>query len=450
MATIPQMTRQQSQDIANKLLTRLAQESDEIPEWLRGMVSTPDVLKALTRLLETIGQASWTREIQDRAERLPVVSGRSPKQAKLGFEDLIFVPAQLARRPVDFFVEKISSQTVVGHTSNKPVTLQTPIVMAAMSFGALSKEAKTALAGASSIAGTMENTGEGGVLPEERKLSDHLIVQYSTGRFGVSDEILQQADAIEIKIGQGAKPGQGGLLRKEKITDEVARMRDVSRDTDLHSPAYHTDIDNTDDLTRRISWLRDLTGGVPIILKLGAPAAQDIEMAVTAEPDVIAIDGMQGGTGAAPEVMVNEVGSPTIAALVQARETLDRLGAEQELWVGGGLNTGGDFAKALALGADAVFVGFPLLVAMGCIYCQQCYTGDCPKGITTQKPELRQRLNVEDATQSVARYIRHCTEEIKMVAGACGRKEIHGLGRDDLRALTTEVSKVAGVPLSAE
>ena len=171
----------------------------------------------------------------------------------------------------------------------------------------------------------------------------------------------------------------------------------------------------------------------------------DVKLAVKADPDVIAIDGLEGGTGAAPEVMLNEVGIPTLAALVKAREVLDKLGAKQELWIGGGLNKGGDFAKALALGADAVFCAFPLLIAMGCIYCQLCYLGKCPKGITTQDPELRKNLDVERASQNVAGFIKNCTEEIKMIAGACGENNIHKLNKNYLRALNSDIMKITKV-----
>lgn len=314
----------------------------------------------------------------------------------------------------------------------------------------MSKEAKISLAKASRIVGTMENTGEGGVLSEEREFSDNLIIQYSTGRFAINEDVLKQADAVEIKIGQGAKAGQGGLLKKEKITAEIAEVRQVSRDKDIHSPAYHTDIENVEDLKNRIEWLRDITGGVPIILKLGGCSAEDIKVAVEANPDVIAIDGMEGGTGAAPEVMLDEMGNPALSALVEAKEMLTALGAEQELWIGGGLNKGGDFAKALALGADAVFVAFPLLVAMGCIYCQECYTGECPEGITTQKPELRERLDIEKASSGVAGYITHCTEEVKMIAGACGEDDVHKLQKNHLRALNSDTARITRTRLVSE
>ena len=391
------------------------------------------------------------KKIKERTKWVPFSSGRSNKWEKNYFNDLVFVPAQLAKKPVDYFQEKINSETILGKLSQKPIKLKIPILIGAMSFGALSKEAKIVLAKASALTGTMANTGEGGMLFEEREFSEKLIIQYSTGRFGITEEILKQADAIEIKIGQGAKPGQGGLLAKEKITDEIAKIRKIEKGKDVHSPAYHPDIDNVEDLRKKINWLKEVTGGVPIILKLGAGDIEnDMEFAVKANPDIIAIDGLSGGTGASPEVMLNEVGIPAIAALVRARKILDKLGAKQELLIGGGLNNGGDFAKCLALGADAVFVGFPLLVAMGCGYCQRCYFGQCPFGIATQNPELRKKLDVEVAVQNITNYLKNCNEEIKMVAGACGEDDVHKLFPNHLRSLKEETAKITGVKLINE
>ncbi|MDP3990919.1 MAG: FMN-binding glutamate synthase family protein [Candidatus Nealsonbacteria bacterium] len=388
----------------------------------------------------------WIKEVQNRIKRIPISSGRSNKLGKISFDDLVFVPAQLNKRPVDYFREKIDSTTIIGQNSQKPIKLETPILIGAMSFGALSKEAKIALAKASTIAGTIENTGEGGMLAQEREFSKYLIVQYSTARFGITEDVLGKADAVEIKIGQGAKPGQGGLLPKEKVTAEIAEIRKINKNQDVHSPPYHPDIKNTEDLKEKVKWLRELTGGKPIIIKMGAGDIEnDIKLAVKANPDVIALDGLEGGTGAAPEIMLDEVGIPVLAALARARKILDKLKAPQELWIGGGLNKGGEFAKALALGADAVFVSFAMMVAMGCTYCRLCHLGKCPKGITTQDPELIKKLDTQTAPQNIANYIKNCTEEIKMVAGAVGKNNIHHLNKEDLRALNKEIAELTGV-----
>lgn len=402
---------------------------------------------------------NWVRQIQERIKNVPILSGRSNKLmsesgsesgrlGKISFEDLVFIPAQIAKRPVDYYSEEIKTKTILGQLSKRPIEIEFPIVIGAMSFGALSKEAKIALAKASSLAGTMANTGEGGMLPEERKFSNKLIVQYSTGRFGITEEVLKKADAIEIKIGQGAKPGFGGYLPGSKVTSEIAKIRKIQKGKDVHSPAYHSDIKDINELKRKIEWLRKLTKGAPIILKLGAgDVEKDIGLAIKANPDIIALDGMEGGTGAAPEVMLNEMGVPTLAALVRAREILNKKRAKQELWIGGGLNIGADFAKALALGADAVFIGFPLLIAMGCIYCRLCHLGKCPQGITTQEPELRKRLDIIQASQNITAYLRNCNEEMKMITGAVGKNDVHQLSKQDLRALSLLTAKITGIKL---
>jgi methylamine---glutamate N-methyltransferase subunit C len=316
-----------------------------------------------------------------------------------------------------------------------------------MSFGALSKEAKIALAKGASMAGTSSNTGEGGMLPEERQNSDLLIVQYSTGRFGITDEVLRQADAIEIKIGQGAKPGQGGLLPADKVTEEVARVRGVPMGKDVHSPPAHPDIFTIKDLRKKVEWLRKLTDGKPIIIKLGAgDVEKDVKLALKAKPDAIAIDGLGGGTGAAPRVMLDDFAVPILSAVVKARKAMGN--AKQELIVSGGLNKGADVAKALALGADAVYMASSCIVAMGCVYCKQCFKGMCPVGITTQDPELRKKLDVDQASLSVSNLLKACTEEVKMAAAACGKKNIHELCAKDLRSLSLVISEVTGVPLA--
>lgn len=392
----------------------------------------------------------WITDIRLKAEKgKPLVSGgRSNKSNRVSFNDLVFVPAQLTKTPADYFREEIQSETIIGKNSKKPLKLKTPILIAAMSFGALSKEAKVALAKASSISGTATNTGEGGMHPEERKNAKLLIAQYSTGRFGVDDDYIKSADAIEIKIGQGAKPGQGGLLPGFKVTEDIAKVRKLPVGKDIHSPPSHPDIKSIDDLKKKVDWLRDLSGGKPIIIKLGAGhVEEDVKLAVKAGPDVIAIDGLEGGTGAAPRIMLDDFGIPAVAAVVKARKTLDELNATQELWIGGGINSGADVAKALALGADAVFMAEALLMSMGCIYCKLCYLGKCPFGITTQDPELRKKLNIEDASKKASNFINACTEEVKMAAAACGKRNIHELDRNDLRSLNLNIEKITGVPL---
>jgi len=392
----------------------------------------------------------WLEKIRTRASlgKPPVLSGRSANLGKVSFDDLVFVPAQLSRTPVDYFRKRIISDTVIGSMSKRPLRLSVPIMFAGMSFGALSREAKIAVARASTLAETCTNTGEGGMLPDERKEANLLVAQYSTGRFGVDDNYLRSADAIEIKIGQGAKPGQGGLLPKDKVTAEIVRVRKIAGRMDIHSPPCHMDIRKPSDLKRKVSMLRKKTMGKPIIIKMGAGHVEDdVRIAVRANPDAIAIDGMSGGTGAAPEIMLDDFGIPILPALVQARSVMDRLHAKQELIVGGGFSKGADMAKALALGADAVFLGFPLMVAMGCEYCRKCYTGTCPKGITTQDPRRRRKLDVGQASQSIANYIRACSEEIKMAAGACGHENVHDLSPDDLRSLNFNISRITGVRL---
>ena len=385
---------------------------------------------------------NWIKEIQKRVKEIPLASGRSKKWGKISFDDLVFVPAQLAKRPVDYYREKIRTRTVLGKLSKKPIEIETPIIIGAMSFGATNRETKTALALASRIASTCENTGEGGMLSEERKYSKCLIAQYASGRFGVDEEYFKKADAIEIKIGQGAKAGAGGFLPGFKVSQEIAKIRKVPVGQDIHSPAAHLDIKTLGDLRKKIEKLRKITEGKPIILKLGAPEAGDVRLAVKANPDIIAIDGMEGGCGFAPEVLMDEVGIPTIPALVRARKVLDEMGARQELWIGGGLNKGGDMAKALALGADAVFVATSLLIALGAPYSISSFKKQSkPIVLPDVRPEL-----VEKA-QKVANFIKNCTEEIKIITGAVGKNDVQDLSKDDLRALTSEMAKITGVKL---
>ena len=391
----------------------------------------------------------WVNQVKERARlgKPPVHGGKSVKAERISFNDLIFVQANLKSCPRDYYRESISSETVIGKRSKRPLKLSTPIIIAGMSFGSVNKRVKIALAKASTAVGTATNTGEGGMLPEERKFAKLLIAQYSTGRFGVTEKYLKSAEAIEIKMGQGAKPGMGGLLPGEKVTPEIAKLRGVPAGKPVHSPPCHPDIKSPADLKKKVSWLRKVTGGRPIIIKLAAGDIEtDVKVAVRAGADAIAIDGGFGGTGAAPEIMMDDFGIPALAALVRARAVLDRLGAEQELLIGSGFHKGADIAKALALGADAVFMGMPMLVAMGCIYCRMCYLGRCPVGITTHDPALMKKLDPQ-AAEHVANFIKACTEEVKMAAAACGYRDVHKLNKKHLRSLSPTISNITGIPL---
>ncbi|MEM7816871.1 MAG: FMN-binding glutamate synthase family protein, partial [Candidatus Aenigmatarchaeota archaeon] len=214
----------------------------------------------------------------------------------------------------------------------------------------------------------------------------------------------------------------------------------------IHSPPAHPDIFSVDDLKKKVKWLREISNGKPIIIKLGAGDVEnDVKLALKAEPDAIAIDGMGGGTGAAPRLMLDNFGLPTLAALVKAKKAMGN--SKQELIIAGGLNTGADVAKALALGADAVYMATACLIAMGCVYCKLCYKGKCPVGLTTQEPELRAKLNIEQASKNVANFLTACTEEVKMAAAACGKKNVHELSKEDLRSLSLLVKEITNIPL---
>lgn len=400
----------------------------------------------------------WSRnivhEIWRKAETGEyLVRGTGATRPVPHFDDLVILPAQTSRPPIDKYREPCETKVVLGDRfAEQPLVLETPIMVAAMSYGALSLEAKVAIAKGTAMAGTATNTGEGGMHPEERKNAKLLVAQYASGRFGVSSRYLNSADAIEIKIGQGAKAGMGGHLLGEKVTEDIARIRGIPPGTDALSPARHMDIIGPEDLAMKIEQLREITDWrIPIAVKYSAGrVADDVKIAAKAGADIIVVDGMQGGTGATPDVVANHAGVPTIAAIVQADEALREIGLRDEvsLVAAGGIRTGADVAKALALGADAVQIGTGALIALGCTVCRQCHMGKCPKGIATQDQKLRRRLDPEKGAVRVYNYIKAMTEELKILTQQAGKTDVRNLEKEDLRALNINTSAITGVKLA--
>jgi glutamate synthase domain-containing protein 2 len=381
------------------------------------------------------------------------VRGTGARRRVPSFDDLVVLCAQVSRPPIDHYREPCDTSVELGKRfAEKPLKLDIPIFIGAISFGSVSREVKIALAKGASMVGSAVNTGEGGLLPEERKFSKKLIVQYASGRFGVSAKYLQCADAIELKIGQGAKAGQGGLLFAEKVTGEITKVRGVPEGVDLISPARHMDIIGPEDLKMKIQQLREITDWqVPIIVKYSPGRIhEDVKIAAKAGADIIVVDGMQAGTGASPEVVLEHAGLPTLAAVVMANGALEQIGLRDQvdLVASGGITSGADVAKAMALGADAVAVSTAPLIALGCTVCGLCNTGRCPYGITTQDPKLRGRLDVEKGAKKVANILRTFTDEASMLTMLAGKTSLSNLEREDLRALTLDASKITGVRLA--
>jgi len=412
--------------------------------------------------------AIW--EIQRAArEGIYDIRGWGAKRRVPHFDDLLFLGASMSRYPLEGYRERCATDVVLGaRYASKPVELAIPITIAGMSFGALSAQAKEALGRGASEVGTSTTTGDGGMTEEERIHSKTLVYQVLPSRYGMNPDDLRRADAIEVVVGQGAKPGGGGMLLGHKISDRVAEMRDLPAGIDQRSACRHPDWTGPDDLEIKIKELREITDWEkPIYVKVGATRAYfDAALAVKAGADVIVLDGMQGGTAATQDVFIEHVGIPILAAIPPAVSALTELGMHRKvgLIVSGGIRNGADAAKALALGADAVSIGVGALIALGdnapelegdyealgssAGYYDDWHEGRDPAGISTQEPELAQRLDPILGGRRLANYLRTMVLELQTLARACGKSHVHNLEPEDLVALTVEAAAMARVPLA--
>lgn len=405
----------------------------------------------------------WTKEVVQDIKRKSRegksgMRGFGTNRSVPGLDDLQIVPGQLDKPPYDKYREAINTQVTIGEGLNKPLVLDSPLMIAAMSFGAISEPGKLAFAYGAALTGIATNTGEGGMLDKEEEIvhrhgyDGKIVSQWSTGRFGVSADYLRASDAVEIKIGQGAKPGMGGHLMMEKITPKIASIRGLSSESDALSPCRHLDIDTPKDLKKHIAMIREVTNNeIPVIIKLGpGDVYEDVRMAVELTPDAIAVDGGEGGTGCAPSIVLEHAGVPTLGVFSAATQAFQDTRAREygiKLIVSGGIRHGADAYKALALGADVVGIGTGAMVAIGCTGCQMCHTGTCPEGIATQKSELTDKLDWQVAGENLAQYLQTMEQEIITLSALSGNKNVNKLSKDDLVALNSNAADITGVKL---
>ncbi|MCZ6668308.1 MAG: FMN-binding glutamate synthase family protein [Gammaproteobacteria bacterium] len=409
-------------------------------------------------------------EIQRAADQgIYDIRGGGAKRHIPTFDDLLFLGSSISRYPLEGYRERCDTNVVLGtRYAKKPIELKIPITIAGMSFGALSAQAKESLGRGAGIMGTSTTTGDGGMTPEERGQSKILVYQYLPSRYGMNPDDLRKADAIEVVAGQGAKPGGGGMLLGQKISDRVAEMRNLPKGIDQRSACRHPDWTGPDDLQIKIAELREITDWqVPIYVKVGATRTYyDTTLAVKAGADVVVVDGMQGGTAATQDVFIEHVGIPTLPATRLAVEALKDMGMHRkvQLIVSGGIRTGADVAKALALGADVASIGTAAMIALGdnspkyekeynklgtsAGYYDDYQDGKDPSGISTQTPELSKKLDPELGGRRIANYLNCLTLELQTLARACGHNHVHNLEPEDMVALTVEASAMAKVPLA--
>ena len=360
----------------------------------------------------------------------------------ISWDEILIKGAQLARMPLNAD-EPVSTKTVIGPAADKPLEMDMPVFVTHMSFGALSKEVKVALSKGSAAAGTATCSGEGGILREEMECAHRYIFEYVPNEYSATPENLRAVDAVELKIGQSSKPGMGGHLPAEKVTAEIAEIRGFPEGTDIVSPARFRDIRTPDDLKRKVDWLRETSEGRPVGVKLAAGSIEaDLEVALHAGADFVTIDGRAGATGASPKYIKLAAAVPTIFALDRARKFLDARGAtDTSLVITGGLRVSSDFAKALAMGADAIAIGTAALMATACQQYRLCDTGKCPVGVTTQDPELRSRLRIDISARKLENFLRVTNKELMAFARMTGNDDIHCLSLKDVCTVSKEMSE---------
>ena len=397
------------------------------------------------------------------------IRGGGAKRKVPHFDDLLFLGASISRYPLEGYREKCETKVTLGaRFAKKPIEIDIPITIAGMSFGSLSGGAKEALGRGASMAGTSTTTGDGGMTTEERGHSSKLVYQYLPSRYGMNPDDLRKADAIEVVVGQGAKPGGGGMLLGQKISDRVAQMRNLPEGIDQRSACRHPDWTGPDDMEIKILELREITGWrVPIYVKIGGARPYfDTTLAVKAGADVVVLDGMQGGTAATQDVFIEHVGQPILACIREAVRALQDLDMHREvqLIVSGGVRNGADVAKCMALGADAVSIGTAALIALGdndprweaeyqklgttAGAYDDWHEGKDPAGITSQDPELMKRFDPIEGGRRLNNYLKVMTLEAQTIARACGKSHVHNLEPEDLCALTLEAAAMAKVPLA--
>lgn len=374
-----------------------------------------------------------------------IIDAMGTKMAMPGWDDILILGAQLNPPPL-MEHDPVTITTVIGKHAKKPMVLDGPVYISHMSFGAMSKEMKVALAKGSAMAGTAMCSGEGGILPEEKSAAYKYIFEYVPNRYSVTPDNLRESDAIEIKIGQGTKPGMGGHLPGAKVTPEIAAIRNKPLGEDVISPSKFEDIRSKEDLRDLVAQLRMASEGRPIGIKIAAGKIEkDLEYCVFAEPDFITIDGRGGATGASPKLVRDSTSVPTVYALSRARKYLDEAGADIDLVITGGLRVSSDFAKAIAMGADAVAIASAGLIAAACQQYRICGSGNCPVGAATQDPELRKRLNESAAAARVGNFLKCSFKELKTFARITGHEDIHDMTVDDLCTLNREISEFTSI-----